>query len=102
MLSAFVRAFKTPDLRRKLLFVLMIVTVFRLGSQIPAPGVNVANVQSCINIAQEGENAGLYNLINLFSGGALLQLTVFALGIMPYITASIICLLYTSPSPRDS
>ena len=45
MLSAFANAFRTPDLRRKLLFVLMIITLFRLGSQIPAPGVNVANVQ---------------------------------------------------------
>ena len=83
MLSAFVNAFRTPDLRRKLLFVLMIIVIFRAGSQIPAPGVNVANVQSCIN---DVDNTGIYNLINLFSGGALLQLT---------------CLLYTSPSPRD-
>ncbi|GGO76586.1 preprotein translocase subunit SecY [Nocardioides deserti] len=97
MLSAFVNAFRTPDLRRKLLFVLMIVAIFRLGSQIPAPGVNVANVQSCI--AQVEDNS-VYNLINLFSGGALLQLTVFALGIMPYITASIILQLLVVVIPR--
>ncbi len=97
MLRAFVNAFRTPDLRRKLLFVLFIVTVFRLGSQIPTPGVNVGNVQACLNTV---ENNGLYSLINLFSGGALLQLTVFALGIMPYITASIILQLLVVVIPR--
>ena len=99
MLRAFVNAFRTPDLRRKLLFVLMIIVIFRAGSQIPAPGVNVANVQSCINGISD-ENAGIYNLINLFSGGALLQLTIFALGIMPYITASIILQLLVVVIPR--
>ncbi|MBU1801767.1 MAG: preprotein translocase subunit SecY [Actinobacteria bacterium] len=98
MLSAFVNAFRTPDLRRKLLFVLMIIVIFRAGSQIPAPGVNVANVQECLGDA--ANNDGVYNLINLFSGGALLQLTVFALGIMPYITASIILQLLVVVIPR--
>jgi preprotein translocase subunit SecY len=97
VLTAFANAFRTPDLRRKLLFVLMIIVVFRAGSQIPAPGVNVANVQSCIT---DIDNQGIYNLINLFSGGALLQLTVFALGIMPYITASIILQLLVVVIPR--
>ncbi len=97
MLGAFANAFRTPDLRRKLLFVLLIVTVFRLGSQVPTPGVNVANVQACINQVEQG---GLYSLINLFSGGALLQLSIFALGIMPYITASIILQLLVVVIPR--
>jgi preprotein translocase subunit SecY len=97
VLSAFANAFRTPDLRRKLLFVLLIITIFRLGSQVPAPGVNVANVQTCL---QDIENEGLYSLINLFSGGALLQLTIFALGIMPYITASIILQLLVVVIPR--
>ncbi|GAA2136565.1 preprotein translocase subunit SecY [Nocardioides koreensis] len=97
MLGAFANAFRTPDLRRKLLFVLLIITIFRLGSQIPTPGVNVANVQSCVN---DVGNSGVYSLINLFSGGALLQLTVFALGIMPYITASIILQLLVVVIPR--
>lgn len=99
MLGAFANAFKTPDLRRKLLFVLFIIAIFRLGSQIPAPGVNVSNVEKCLNAAQQGDQAGVFNLINLFSGGALLQLTVFALGIMPYITASIILQLMTVVIP---
>ncbi len=97
MLGAFANAFRTPDLRRKLLFVLGIITVFRLGSQVPAPGVDVANVQSCLD---DVGNEGVYALINLFSGGALLQLTIFALGIMPYITASIILQLLVVVIPR--
>jgi len=97
VLGAFANAFRTPDLRRKLLFVLLIIVVFRLGSQIPAPGVNSANVQSCINDVQDNS---VYSLINLFSGGALLQLTIFALGIMPYITASIILQLLVVVIPR--
>jgi len=97
VLTAFANAFRTPDLRRKLLFVLMIIVVFRAGSQIPAPGVDVGNVQSCI---ADVESTGIYNLINLFSGGALLQLTIFALGIMPYITASIILQLLVVVIPR--
>jgi preprotein translocase subunit SecY len=80
-----------------LLFVLLIVAIFRLGSHIPAPGVHVANVQACFN---DTKNSGIYGLINLFSGGALLQLTVFALGIMPYITASIILQLLVVVIPR--
>ena len=96
MLGAFANAFRTPDLRRKLLFVLFIVVIFRLGSQVPMPGVNVQQVHACL----EGQTGTLYSLINLFSGGALLQLTIFALGIMPYITASIILQLLTVVIPR--
>ncbi|MDP3892896.1 preprotein translocase subunit SecY [Nocardioides sp.] len=97
MLSAFANAFRTPDLRRKLLFVLFILVVFRFGSQLPAPGVHVANVDRCLN---QMESSGVYTLINMFSGGALLQLAVFALGIMPYITASIILQLLVVVIPR--
>jgi preprotein translocase subunit SecY len=97
VLKAFANAFRTPDLRKKMLFVLFIVALFRLGSQIPTPGVNVPNVQSCFD---QTKGSGIYGLINLFSGGALLQLTVFALGIMPYITASIILQLLVVVIPR--
>ncbi|MBA4607984.1 preprotein translocase subunit SecY [Aeromicrobium sp. Marseille-Q0843] len=100
MLKVFVNAFRTPELRRKILFVLGIVVLFRMGSMLPAPGVNVANVRECVDLAAGGENAGLFALINVFSGGALLQLTVFALGIMPYITASIILQLLVVVIPR--
>jgi preprotein translocase subunit SecY len=97
VLTAFVRAFRTPDLRRKILFTLGIMALFRLGSVVPTPGVSYQAVQDCID---NNQNTGLYSLINLFSGGALLQLSVFALGIMPYITASIIVQLLTVVIPR--
>ncbi|KQV18462.1 MULTISPECIES: preprotein translocase subunit SecY [unclassified Kitasatospora] len=96
MLSAFARAFQTPDLRKKLLFTLGIMVLFRLGAHIPVPGVDFVAVNQCL---KEGPN-GLFGLVNLFSGGALLQLTIFALGIMPYITASIILQLLTVVIPR--
>ena len=98
MLSAFGRAFRTPDLRRKLLVTLGIITIFRLGAFIPSPGVNYQNVQQCLQNGQTAE--GLYQLVNLFSGGALLQVSIFALGIMPYITASIIVQLLRVVIPR--
>ncbi|MDF1478401.1 preprotein translocase subunit SecY [Leifsonia sp. H3M29-4] len=88
MFRAVARIFRTPDLRRKIGFTLGIVALFRLGSFIPAPFVDFGNVQICL--ASNANTAGLYDLVNLFSGGALLQLSIFALGIMPYITASII------------
>ncbi len=88
MFRAVARIFRTPDLRRKIGFTLGIIALFRLGSFIPAPFVDFGNVQICL--ASNAGTSGLYDLVNLFSGGALLQLSVFALGIMPYITASII------------
>ena len=98
MLTAFTRAFKTPDLRRKLLFTLAIVLIFRMGSHVPVPGVSYTAVQNCIKNADS--TTGVLGLANLFSGGALLQLSIFALGIMPYITASIIVQLLTVVIPR--
>jgi preprotein translocase subunit SecY len=100
VLAAFANAFRTPDLRKKILFTLAILAIFRLGSIIPTPNVNVSQVNFCLKQAQSGEQQGLYSLINLFSGGALLQLAIFALGIMPYITASIILQLLTVVIPR--
>jgi preprotein translocase subunit SecY len=100
LLTAFAGAFRTPDLRKKLLFTLGIIVIYRLGSVIPVPNVNVEQLSTCANAAQTGSQAGLYSLLNLFSGGALLQLAVFALGIMPYITASIILQLLTVVIPR--
>jgi len=99
MFSAIKRAFSTPDLRNKLLFTLAIVAIYRLGSFIPAPFVNYGNVQQCLNTGNTS-TSGIYELVNLFSGGALLQLSIFALGIMPYITASIITQLLRVVIPR--
>jgi len=99
VLGAFVRAFRTPDLRRKLLFTLGIIAVFRVGSVLPGPGVSTAAIQSCLHLSSV-QNNNVYSLVNLFSGGALLQLAVFALGIMPYITSSIIIQLLVVVIPR--
>ncbi|PRC47205.1 preprotein translocase subunit SecY, partial [Mycobacterium sp. ITM-2017-0098] len=85
---------------RKILFTLGIVILYRVGASIPSPGVNYPNVQQCIAEVSGGESGQIYSLINLFSGGALLQLSVFAVGIMPYITASIIVQLLGVVIPR--
>src|SRR5499425_542379 len=99
MLTGFLRAFRTPDLRRKLLFTLFIIAMFRLGAALPTPGISEKNVNYCIGLANTN-GGSVYQLVNLFSGGALLKLSVFALGIMPYITASIIIQLLTVVIPR--
>lgn len=100
MLGAFRSALATPDLRRKILFTLGIIVVYRIGAVLPSPGVSYVNIQQCLDQVEGGANANVFSLINLFSGGALLQLAVFALGIMPYITASIIVQLLTVVIPR--
>ncbi len=99
MLSPLVAAFRTPDLRKKILFVIGIIILYRLGATIPSPGVNYKVVNDCMDQINSGDNQ-VYALINMFSGGALLQLAVFAIGIMPYITASIIVQLLTVVIPR--
>jgi preprotein translocase subunit SecY len=96
--ATFVHAFKTPDLRKKLLFTLGVIVVYRLGTHVPIPGVNYKAVQQCLD--QTSGSQGLFGLVNLFSGGALLQITIFALGVLPYITASIILQLLTVVIPR--
>jgi preprotein translocase subunit SecY len=96
MLRAFGNAFKVPDLRKKILFTLLIIGVYRLGSHIPAPGIDVTAAQQFASQAQ----GGVFQLLALFSGGALTQMAVFALGIMPYITSSIIMQLLTVVIPK--
>jgi preprotein translocase subunit SecY len=98
MLRAFINAFRIPDLRGKILFTIVIITVYRLGSYVPIPGVDYAVLQAAIREAGAAE--GMRALLNLFSGGALTQLAVFALGIMPYITASIIMQLLSVVIPK--
>jgi preprotein translocase subunit SecY len=99
VLSAFASAFRTPDLRKKLLFTLAMLALYRLGASIPTPDTNTVNINKCLAGASQGSK-NIYSLINLFSGGALLRLSVFALGIMPYITASIIIQLLVVVIPR--
>ena len=100
MLSAFISSLRTADLRRKILFTLGLVILYRAGAALPSPGVNYKNVHQCLDQVAGGAGAQIYSLINLFSGGALLQLSVFAVGVMPYITASIIVQLLTVVIPR--
>ena len=100
MLSAFISSLRTADLRRKILLTLGLVIMYRFGASLPSPGVNYKNVHQCIEQVSGGAGAQIYSLINLFSGGALLQLSVFAVGVMPYITASIITQLLTVVIPR--
>jgi preprotein translocase subunit SecY len=99
VLRAFASAFRTPDLRVKLLFTLCMLALYRLGASIPTPNTNTGAINKCIaSSAKNHQN--IYSLINLFSGGALLKLSIFALGIMPYITASIIIQLLVVVIPR--
>ena len=96
MLRAFINAFKIPDLRKKILFTLLIIAVYRLGSFLPLPNVDVQELAASTGQQQQG----FFSFINLFSGGALTRLAVFALGIMPYITSSIIMQLLTVVIPK--
>ena len=80
-LSIFRYIFKIPDLRKRILFTLFMFAVYRLGAAVPVPGVDLDAVQ---RLTDSGSQAGIYGLLNLFSGGALETFSVFALGIMPY------------------
>jgi len=96
-LSVFVRAFRMPDLRKKLLFTGAMIVLFRFGSNLPAPGISERNVSYCSRLSS---SSGVFPILNLLSGNSLLHLTVFAVGILPYITASIIVQLLTQVIPR--
>jgi preprotein translocase subunit SecY len=98
VLGALRSAIATPDLRRKILFTIGIVVLYRIGAALPSPGVSYHNVQECIR--QSSGDQSIFSLLNLFSGGALLQLSVMSLSIMPYITASIIIQLLQVVIPR--
>jgi len=97
MLSIYRNMFKIPDLRAKILFTLAMFGVYRLGATIPVPGIDLDAVELFQSQQQAG---GIYGLLNLFSGGALESFSVFALGIIPYITSSIIMQLLTVVIPR--
>lgn len=97
MFRAFRSALKIPDLRRKILFTLGIIFVYRIGGWIPIPGVDVVLLRDAVGGSEAGAIVGI---INVFAGGALQQMAVFALGIMPYITASIIMQLLTVVIPK--
>jgi len=96
MFSWLTNAWRVPELRHRLLFTAMILAFYRLGSWIPVPGVDSAAIEEYFS----GQGSTILGLLNIFSGGALSQFAVFALGIMPYITASIILQLMTVVIPR--
>jgi preprotein translocase subunit SecY len=97
VLRAFINSFKVPDLRNKIFFTLFIIAVYRLGSHVPVPVVDINILQDQL----EAQGAtGFLSFIDLFSGGALTRMAVFGLGIMPYITASIIMQLLTVVIPK--
>ncbi len=92
MLRAFREAFRIPDLQRKIVFTLLLLAVYRLGNTIPTPGVNSAALE-------QATSSGLFGLISMISGGNLSQFSIFALGVLPYITASIVIQLLTTTVP---
>ena len=99
-MNSFVRALRTPELRTKILFVLGLIAIYRLGVFIPTPGFDYTNVMVCSDQAMSGQGANVLGMVNMFSGGALMQLSIFSLGVMPYITASIIMQLLRVVIPR--
>src|SRR5687767_2597410 len=96
MLQTILNSFSLPDIRRKLLFTIAILALYRLGAYIPSPGVDAATVKE---IEDNFTGNNVLGFLNLFSGGSLQRLSLFALGIMPYITASIILQLLTVVVP---
>jgi preprotein translocase subunit SecY len=96
VLSTILNAFTVPEIRKKLAFTALLLALYRLGSHIPAPGINSRAVEE---IQQNFSNGGILNFLNLFSGGGLSRIALFALGIMPYVTASIILQLLTVVVP---
>ena len=99
-MSALAQAFKDPDLRKKILITVALVILYRIGCQIPTPGVDYTLINDRLEDIAKGDQATMFSIIGLFSGGALLQLSIFAIGIMPYITASIIVQLLTVVIPK--
>src|SRR6201989_3496133 len=96
MATTILRSLTVPEIRKKLAFTALLLALYRLGSHIPVPGIDINAVNA---IQQQFGNGGILNLLNTFSGGGLSRIALFALGIMPYITASIILQLLTVVVP---
>src|ERR687883_1827625 len=96
MLRTFLNAFRVPEIRKKLAFTAGMLALYRIGAYIPAPGINIDAVES---ISESFKGSNVLGFLNLFSGGSLQRFAIFALGIMPYITASIILQLLTVVVP---
>ena len=95
MLKGFGNVFKIADLKKKILFTIAILAVYRIGTTIPVPGVDVR----ALKVFFEAQAGSLFGFLDMFSGGALVRLSIFALGIMPYINASIIMSLLRTTIP---
>lgn len=100
MIQALANSFKIPDLRKKLFITLALLAVYRIGAYIPTPGVNGAALMQFFQNVAKTQGGTLFGIMNMFSGGALTRLTIFALGIMPYISASIILQLLVTVIPH--
>jgi preprotein translocase subunit SecY len=96
-LSTLRNIFKIPELRNKVLFTLLMIAMYRLGAHIPVPGIDLGQIKE---IQDKADSSGVLNLLQTFSGGAITQFAVFALGIMPYITASIIMQILAVVIPK--
>ncbi len=99
MFDAFVNIFKIPDLKKKILFTLGLIAVYRIGAFVPTPGIDGQQLAQFFDNIAKTQGGTLLGIMNMFSGGAMQRLTIFALGIMPYISASIILQLLTTVIP---
>src|ERR1700730_6926216 len=97
MLSRLANIFRVPDLRNKVVFTLAVIALYQIGANVPVPGVNWARLQG---LESQASASGVLGFLNLFSGGALVRLAVFGLGVMPYITSSIIIQLLSTVIPK--
>jgi len=99
MLEAFANIFKIPDLRKKIIFTLLMIAIYRVGTYIPTPGIDGTMLAKYFARLAQQQGGALFGLMNMFSGGAISRMTIFALGIMPYISSSIILQLLTAVIP---
>ena len=96
MISAFINVFKIPELRDKIFFTLFLLFIARVGANVPLPGLDPTPLQDFFKAQSQSGGGNLLGLYNMFTGGALLRGAIFALGIMPYISASIVFQLLTA------
>ena len=99
MLSALANSFKIPDLKRRLIITAILIGVYRIGCYVPTPGIDGGELARFFERLSKTQGGALFGIINMFSGGAMERLTIFALGIMPYISSSIILQLLTAVIP---
>ena len=100
MFRALANSFKIPELRKKIIFTLALVGIYRIGCYIPTPGIDGKALAQFFENVAKAQGGTLFGIMNMFSGGAMERLTIFALGIMPYISASIILQLLATVIPQ--